>query len=280
MTVLHAILLGIVQGLTEFFPISSSGHLVVIQHFFGLKQDMLAFDIVVHWGTLLAVLIYFWKDILRLMADTLLFFVKFPFKRSTEPIFRAHPFAVPGCFILLSTAATGIIAMVFREGFESLFGSVISVGICWLITGVFLLLSRRFQNGDRTLLEMNHQDSFVIGLVQGFAIMPGISRSGATVITGMAMGLEKEDAARYSFFLAIPAILGAGFLEFHSAVALLTQYPVAVCSGFCAAAVSGYLGILFLLRLIRSGKFFIFGFYCLTAALLVLIYGLVRLSIS
>jgi undecaprenyl-diphosphatase len=171
-------------------------------------------------------------------------------------------------------------AMVFREGFESLFGSVISVGICWLVTGAFLLFSRKFQHGDRTILELNHQDSFVIGLVQGLAIMPGISRSGATVMTGMALGLEKENAARYSFFLAIPAILGAGLLEFKSAVAIMTQHPAAVCAGFCTAAVSGYIAIFFLLRLIRSGKFFLFGFYCITLSLIVLIYSLVHFTAS
>ncbi|MFA6601167.1 MAG: undecaprenyl-diphosphate phosphatase [Candidatus Omnitrophota bacterium] len=276
MTILQAFILGFFQGLTEFLPVSSSGHLVLIQNFFNLSKGMIAFDVAVHWGTLLAVLVYFFKDIARIVRDTFLFFVKLPFRRSLEKTFQEHPRALTGCFVLVSTVATGMMALAFREVFEKMFSSLIYVGIGWFLTGVFLLLSARFQHGVRGLQEMNHQDAFVIGLSQGIAIIPGVSRSGATILGGMMLGLDREAAARFSFLVGIPAILGAGILEMGNAVRMFTESPAVLVTGVLTSALVGFVSIIFLLRLVRSGKFYWFGFYCIALALFTFAYTLLR----
>jgi undecaprenyl-diphosphatase len=276
MNVSQAIFLGAVQGITEFFPVSSSGHLVFFQSLFGLKGDTLAFDIVVHWGTLLAVFIYFWKDIFALAKDTLLFSVRWPFKRNRAALFEAYPHALTGFFVMLTTVATGIMAFAFKEIFEFMFNSMLTVGGAWLVTGVCLILSRRFQYGQRGLLEMNHQDAFMIGLIQGIAIMPGISRSGATIMIAMYLGLERESAARYSFFAAIPAILGAGVLEMNETISFYNANTPCFLTGLVVSAILGCVGIHFLLKIVRAEKYHYFGYYCLVMAAVALSCSILR----
>ncbi len=273
-------MLGAVQGLTEFLPISSSGHLVLFQHFMKLNDDMLAFDVIVHLATLTVVFVYFFKDIFLIVRDTCLFLIKFPFQKNADMLFRTHPYALPGCFSLVATVVTGLLAYIFKETLESTFDHLPVVGICWLMTGAFLVMSRNFQHGDRNLFEMNHQDAFLIGFIQAVAILPGISRSGATILMGMFLGLQREAAAKFSFLIAIPAILGAAVLEGREALPLLADHSGPVLLGFVAAAVSGFLCISLLMKLIRIEKFFCFGFYCLAIGILTVTYTLIQFAIS
>jgi undecaprenyl-diphosphatase len=280
MTNFQAVLLGGVQGLTEFLPISSSGHLVLVQHFMQLTERTLAFNVVVHVGTLVAVLVYFFKDIFLMTRDTFLFALKLPFRRNTDMLFRTHPYALPGCFTLLATVVTVLVAYVFKETLQSAFSHLSLVGAAWILTGSVLLLSRQFQYGDRNLFEMNHQDAFLIGLAQAFAILPGVSRSGLTILMAMFLGLQRESAAKFSFFIAIPAIIGAFVFELGDAAALFSENAGACILGFFSAAAAGFVCIFFLLKLVRGGHFFVFGYYCLAAGLLTLVYCLMQFAIS
>jgi len=280
MTIQEAIILGIIQGLTEFLPISSSGHLVLFQHLFGFKEPMLAFDIAVHCGTLLAVFVYFAKDLLQIFLQSFLFLIRWPFVRDRKQLFEKYPYALTGGFILLASIPTFIIAFVLLEGFEFFFGSILSVGIAWMGMGVLLLVSRRFQEGDRPLNLLNHRDAFLIGIVQGISIMPGISRSGATILTGMACGMNKEAAAKFSFWIAIPAILGAAIFKMEEGMHWVTSQAPLLLAGFGAATLTGFLAIYFLLNLLRRGKLFIFGYYCLAMGLFTVIYRFLPVSFS
>ena len=275
MSLLEAILLGIVQGLTEFLPISSSGHLVLFQNILGMKEPMIAFDIAVHWGTLAAVLIYFARDFFRMIGHTFLFLIHLPVKRNLDALFNQYPYALIFILVVLATIPTIVIAMVFQDAFEFFFGSLLAVGIAWIVMSIALIASRKFQEGYRSMNLMNHRDAFLIGIAQGISIMPGISRSGVTILLGMFLGLEKKEAARFSFWIAVPTIIGAGIFKRHEGIEFYNNHGMILVAGFMAAAITGFFAIAFLLRIIQHGKFYIFGYYCLAIGLLTLIYWLV-----
>jgi len=262
MTIYDAIVLGIVQGLTEFLPVSSSGHLVLFQKLLGYEEPMISFDIAVHWGTLLAVFVFFGKDIWGMISQTFAFLLHLP-KRSPKDLFMEYPYTLVAMFVIIATIPTAIIGLVFEEAFEYFFGSLLAVGIAWFIMGLILVLSRKFQGGGRNLSQMNQQDSFLIGLVQGLAIIPGISRSGSTILCAMLLGIEKREAARFSFLLSIPAILGAGVFKLREGIEFMGHSTWSLAIAFLTASLVGYISISFLLEFINRGKLYIFGYYCL-----------------
>lgn len=255
MTVVQAALLGLVQGLTEFLPISSSGHLVIAQHFLHVNDGGLIFEVLLHCATLAAVIAAYWQDIRELL--------KKPFQKYTY-------------LLIAATIPTGIIGLTFKDSFERLFSSVTIVGYMLLITGIILLIaelvSRNFFHSNR----FNYFQAIVIGLGQGMAITPGISRSGTTIAVGLLVGLERMEAARFSFLLSIPAILGASVLEAKDIVltqqistSLLLPYAV----GAVTAAISGYLAIKLLLGILNRGKLYYFSIYCWVLGLATIIFA-------
>ena len=273
MNIFQAAVLGIVQGLTEFLPVSSSGHLVFAQHLLGFDGPLLAFDVVLHVGTLLAVFVYFREDVGNMIRQCFLFLFHLPGSKNAGILLREYPYTVISGWVILATLPTALIGFIFHDAFEVMFGSLSGVGIGWLVFGIVLILSRKIQNGSRTLSQMNLWDALLIGTLQGVAIIPSISRSGATIIAGMLAGIQKNEAARFSFLLSIPAIFGAALLELKGGIGLAQTSGAVVASGLIASAVVGYLSIAFLLRLIQRGNFFLFGFYCLIAGAVTLIYS-------
>lgn len=263
MTVFEAFLLGGVQGITEFLPISSSGHLVLVQHLLHIKEPMMAFDIAVHIGTLVAVAVYFFKDIMLTFYHGLMFALKFPVTKNADKLVEEYPYALTAGYVFLSMLATMIMGLLFYQLFEFFFRSVFSVGIAWVAMAAFFFISRRFDGEDRSLDLMNHKDAFLIGLAQGIALIPGISRSGATILMALYCGLSKKDSARYSFLLAFPTILGVAVFEFHQVFVFWHDNSAVLLTGLISSAVIGYLALFLLVWLIRRGKFFYFGFYCL-----------------
>ncbi|MDP3919825.1 MAG: undecaprenyl-diphosphatase UppP [Candidatus Omnitrophota bacterium] len=263
MSVLEAIILGIVQGLTEFLPVSSSGHLVFFQTILGLEEPMLAFDIVMHWGTLFAVFIYFWKDLVQMVVQSFAAIGATVSGKKQGDVFGDYPYALTTALVLLASVPTACIGLAFADSMESFFHRMIVVGIAWIVTGSLFAFSARYAKGNRALAEMNHQDALTLGIAQGIAIVPGVSRSGLTILVGMMSGLDPAAAARFSFLMGIPAILGAGLLKLKDAADFFSNYPAALLAGFVAALLSGYVSISFLLKLIERGKFHIFGYYCL-----------------
>ncbi len=269
MTIIQAAILGMVQGLTEFLPISSSGHLVLFQHWFGLKEEMLVFDIAVHWGTLLAVIIYFFSDIKKITFQTVQFILCRPKGAESDAFFNENPYALSSGLIILSSVVTVLVGIFFREVFEFAFRTVFAVGIAWLIMGTLLIYADRMKSlePERDLAHMHHRDAFFIGLAQGLALIPGVSRSGSTILMGIRCGLNRKEAARYSFLLGIPAILGVGLLKLNEGLPVMLAQPAVYVTGFACSMAVGFLTIIALFKVLERGKFHFFGYYCLAIGL-------------
>jgi undecaprenyl-diphosphatase len=271
MSLWQAFVLGIVQGLTEFLPVSSSGHLVLFQNLFGMKEPMLAFDIAVHGGTLLAILVFFSGDIRDIASD---FWVSVQRIISKKPVVSGLTPSSRGLWvcILITLIPTGIMAVCFKHLFETAFSSLSFVAAAWFVMGILLILSERFQKGQKDLSVIHYGDAFWIGLAQGIALLPGISRSGSTILAGMLLGIKKEDAAKFSFLISIPAVAGAILMDLKQGVQYFSANGAVVLAGFLAAAITGYLVIRWLMGLIRQGRFFIFGYYCIAVSLFAMIF--------
>lgn len=263
-SVFQAAVLGTVQGLTEFLPVSSSGHLVLFRHFLSLPGDFLAFDIAVHWGTLIAVFAYFSRDLFTIIRDGFCVLGRLLGGKVNAELFREFPGFRWGCLILAATFATVVPAFLFKDTLEASFGSLQVTAVCWIVIGLVLVFCSRLGVRARTPMEaMTVIQAVIIGLAQAAAILPGISRSGITICTALLLGIRKEDAARFSFLLGIPAILGAGILESGDVLELFHSSAAAALTGVLTAGAVGYLAIAILLRLIRRDKLHYFGYYCL-----------------
>ena len=276
-TYLQAIIMGLVQGLAEFLPVSSSGHLVLSKFILGAELGTSAlFEILLHVGTLLAVFVFYWKDVLNLIKEGLLLikdFFLFVFKRKKFDLYLDRKMVV---FIIVASIPTAILGLLMEAFLEDLFlSSVVAVGFALLVTGTMLMLIRKMPKSDKTLEEMKGRDAFTIGLVQGIATIPGISRSGSTVTAGLFCGLDKEFAFRFSFLMSIPAILGAAVLKMMDVnIADLTANAGPYAVGMIVAAVVGYASIRWLKNLIQKDQFHYFGYYCLAVGLISIVYGI------
>lgn len=253
-TILQAIILGIVQGITEWLPISSSGHLVIFQQWMGLSVPLI-FDIFLHVGTLIVILLVFFKDIIEILKSLFRFDLK-----------SYHGKLL--LFIIIGSVPTGLIGYYFHDVFESFFNNLVAVGIALLVTGGLLLFSERFEKRRG----LNAIDSILIGVVQGLAIIPGISRSGSTISVGLLRGVDKKLVAKFSFLLSVPAVIGATILEFDIAAISVNLVPIIV--GTAVSVVVGYLSLKLLLRLLIKKKFHYFAYYCFAVGVFLLILNL------
>jgi undecaprenyl-diphosphatase len=244
LTIIQAVFLGIVQGLTEFIPVSSSGHLVIFQHILGIQGSSLTFDIMVHVGTLLAVLAAFWRDIAEILRR--------PFTRITYLI-------IVGCI------PAGLMGYYLQPLFER-FENLLVVGIGLLITGIFLKFSDMISHSILNMKEAQdttYGDALFIGILQGVAIVPGISRSGATIAAGLVAGLDRTFAARYSFLVAIPVIFGAALVKMKDISAMADTGSIGpYLIGALTAAVTGFVAIKIVMNMVRNGRIAIFSYYC------------------
>jgi undecaprenyl-diphosphatase len=255
MNLIQAILLGIVQGVTEFLPISSSGHLVLMQKIFGITEPTLIFDTSVHLGTLFAVFVVFKDDIIGLL--------KKPFQKLTW-------------LLLAGTIPTAIIGVLFKDTFEQMFHSGSTLGFEFLITGAILLWSGMMKSGHKRVKETSYFDAVFIGIMQGIAIMPAISRSGLTISGALFRKLDRDFAAKFSFLLSIPAIIGATVFQVKDIVEIGSGSGVGIgigvlFSGSVAAALAGYISIKYMLQVLRSGKLKYFAYYVLVVGILVIL---------
>ena len=266
MTFLEAILLGILQGLTEFLPVSSSGHLVLAQQFLGLKEPLVFFDVMLHVGTLAAVLMVYRDAIGRLVIGGLSALRDRQFWRHPSTSFNNSPDLKFIWLILLGSIPTGVIAVVFKSELESFFEEVRIVSIMLILTGVILQLPRlRRENADtpeNSTQSLKTWHAPLIGIAQGCAITPGISRSGTTISLGLFLGIPAKTAAEYSFLLSIPAILGAVVLKVRDLGDTAIAIHI-VGGGMLAAFIVGYIALRFLLVVLNRGKFSVFSYYCI-----------------
>jgi len=253
----EAIVLGIIQGLTEFLPVSSSGHLALAQYFFKIREPQLLFDIMLHVGTLGAVVVVFQRDIRDIFLSL---FGREPKARrySSYQMTKSsgRRFAL---LIIVGMVPPVIIALILNEFVEKLFIMPLFVSGMLIVTGIVLWSSSRFSSTSSRSL--NLISALIIGAAQGIAAIPGISRSGTTISAALMRGVDREEAARYSLLLSVPAIIGAVILELRDLSSV--DVPVwTVIGGTLAAFVVGYLAIRFLLRMLRKGRFSRFAYYC------------------
>jgi undecaprenyl-diphosphatase len=260
MSILQSIFLGVIQGLTEFLPVSSSGHLVFFQSLFGMKEPPIFFDVMLHLGTLLAVVVYFRKDIRKIAQG-----VWAILKGKEESQEGAKLFL----WIILATLPTGLMGIFLKDWFESFFSKPKLVGGMLLITGLALGLTRWARKEGKPLGKMGWFDAVLIGIAQGFAIIPGISRSGATISTGLLCGLDRELSGKFSFLLSIPAILGATVLEFRKMDMTIGAGTVLIGAGVAFGV--GILALTLLIKIIKMGKIFNFSYYCWGIGILIIL---------
>jgi len=250
--VLEAIIWGIVQGITEFLPISSDGHLVLVPAFLGIDPPDLATTAVLHLGTLTAVLAYFWKDLIALFG------------------FRRDPDARRLLTLIIIGSLPAALALLVVDEIERLQELVTATAIFLTITGVVLAVASRLRRGDRTIADGRATDAVLIGFAQLSAVLPGISRSGMTIATGVARGFDQIEAARFSFLLGVPAVAAAGLLELWK---LLDNggVPGSAWVGVVVAAVTGYGAIAFLLKMLSRTGLAPFAVYCFVVGIIALV---------
>ena len=279
MTLLEAIFLGILQGLTEFLPVSSSGHLVLAQKYLGLNEPMVFFDVMLHVGTLAAVLVVYRGAIVRLVLGGFSTFGDKQFYRKPIVTVRSSQELMFIWLILLGSIPTGIIAVLFKTQLESLFNEVRLVSMMLILTGIILQLPRlRKQDTDSTdstIEKLKTWHAPLIGIAQGCAITPGISRSGSTISLGLFLGIPAKTAAEYSFLLSVPAILGAVALKISDIGD--TTIPIYImAAGMLTSFIVGYIALRFLLVMLNRGKFSLFSYYCIALGLISLFVALIQ----
>ncbi len=252
----EAIILGIVQGATEFLPISSSAHLVLVPDILGMPEPGLTMVGVVHAGTLLAVLLYFRQDLWQISRAFLAGLVeKRPFAATESRL---------GWYILVGSIPAGAAGLLLEDFFEQMFSSPQAAAGFLLVTAVLLVLGEKLHSGRKQIAAITWLDAILIGLGQMLALFPGISRSGSTITAGLLRGLRRDVSARFSFLLGIPAIFGASLLaalDIWADGSWAAGWPVYV-GALAAAAVSGYVAILFLLRWLQHHRLYGFAVYC------------------
>ena len=272
MELLKAIILGLIQGIAEFLPISSSGHLAIFKHVLGFETDTgLLFDVLLHLGTLAAVFVVFYKDIFELVKEGFAIIGQF-FKSVSGCLFKkakwqpvvTTPYRRFVMLVIVSTIPTGIMGILLSDAIDAASATLIVPGILLLINGVQLLVSDRLPDGTLTEADASYTKAAAVGVAQGVATFPGISRSGTTITACLACGFSREFAVKYSFIMSIPAILGALVLElFDFAPEMLSASDwVNYLTGTVIAGVVGYICIKTMLVIVRGKKFKYFAYYC------------------
>lgn len=273
MSLIEAILLGIIQGLTEFLPISSTGHLTVAGKLMNLvspehPEQWTAFIAIIQLGTLLAVLVYFWNDLISIVKD---FFVDNLVKKNKFSEQSAN--SKLGWLIIIGTIPVVIIGLAFKDAIEgALTKNLYVIAASLIVLALILALAEKIAKFKKDLEHITIIDSIVIGLAQALALIPGSSRSGTTITAGLFVGLKRETAARFSFLLSVPAVLGSGILQLFEALEFVDQAMIVnIVVATIVSAISGYLAIDFLLKYLRKNSTFLFVYYRIALGLIILI---------
>ena len=275
MTYIEAIVLGLVQGLGEFLPISSSGHLALLQQAFGISEEnVLLFAVLLHVGTLVSVFICYWNDIWELIVELGLTFKDIFTGKGLR--IDERPVRKLGLMIIVATIPTGIIGIFFNDLFDSLYNSVIPIGVGLIITGCLLVMAEKKQGANKRIGEMRYIDALIVGTVQGIAIWPGISRSGSTLFGSLMCKLDREFAVKFVFLMSIPSILGSAVLEAPDALAqgmnMADLGPILV--GMIVAAVSGLAALKTMMKIVSKNKLSYFSYDVWVPGACVVGYGL------
>jgi undecaprenyl-diphosphatase len=266
----QTIFLGIIQGLTEFLPVSSSGHLVIFQHLIGLKNPELLLDISLHVGTLLAVLIFFWADIKMMIYESIGLVGNLFQKQNPSSKTQQFPHAALIAWIIAGTIPTALIGILFSSFVQKMFGSPFFVGFMLIVTGAILGASRLIPDHFTKKSHVGLMVSVAVGIAQGAAIIPGISRSGATIVCGLFCGLNRELAGRFSFLLSIPAIIGATIVKFD--MTKITEIGfIPFFAGIFVSFLVGLIALKITMNMVRKGNLYYFSAYCLLAGIVAIV---------
>ena len=275
MTYFQAIVLGLVQGLAEFLPISSSGHLALLQYFFGVETDsVLLFTVLMHVGTLVSVFIIYWKDIAELVVELFRTIRDLCTGRGLR--INSSPTRRLGFMIIVATIPTAIIGLVFEDFFSGLYLSIVSIALGLVFTGTILLIAEKIGKSNKGIMEMKWRYALFVGVMQGIAICPGISRSGSTLFGGLIAGLNRELAVKFAFLISIPSILGSVVMEapdaFGQGVDMSMLGPI--IAGVIVSALSGIFAIKAMIRVVSNKRLIGFTVYVWLVAAAVFGYAL------
>ena len=255
MDLINLIILGAIQGITEFLPVSSSGHLVLAKKILGINSPGTIIEVILHFGSLTAILTFYMNDILELIKNIIKFdtnALKFSF------------------FIFIGIIPAGVVGVFFKDFFIAFYNDTFYTSIFLIITGILLFLSK-FMEHKQTPFRI--KSVFMIGLIQAFSIFPGISRSGMTITTALFLGINRNDAFKFSFFLAIPIILGATILEIPHLYNLENSQSISLFIGFLVSATTGYFALKLLYKIVINNTFWMFSFYCFFIGILGMLYA-------
>jgi undecaprenyl-diphosphatase len=254
----EALIFGLVQGLTEFLPVSSEGHLEIVKYFFGGIEESFLFSVVVHGATVMSILVVFWKDIIKLLRGV------FRFTMNEETVYSLK--------LLVSMIPVAVVGFTLRDQVETLFGADMDItGSFLLVTALFLVIGHFVRKRNNPI---TYGGAFIMGLAQALAVLPGLSRSGSTISTGLMLGNSKNDLARFSFLMVIVPIIGANLVQIittDSAAVDVVILPLIIA--FVAAFVSGYLACRWMIDIVRKGKLIWFALYCLLVGLSLIIFA-------
>ena len=274
MSYFEAVILGLVQDLAEFLPISSSGHLALLQQWFGIDENkVLLFAVLLHVGTLISVFVVYWKDIWELIVELCLTIRDLVTGKGLR--LEERPVRKLGVMIIVATIPTAIIGLLFNDLFDKLYTSVLPIGIGLIITGFLLILAERTGNSSRGIDRMNFRNALFIGTVQGIAICPGISRSGSTLFGSLICNLDRKFAVKFVFLISIPSILGSAIMEAPDAIEagmdMAQLGPVIV--GMAVAAISGLIAIKTMIKIVSDKKLSYFSYYVWVLGAIVVLYS-------
>ncbi|MBQ4482726.1 MAG: undecaprenyl-diphosphate phosphatase [Lachnospiraceae bacterium] len=272
MNIFQAIILGIIQGLAEFLPVSSSGHLAIMQNLLHVETDTgMLFDVLLHVGTLTSIFIVFWKDIVKLIIEFFGIIGDF-FRRFRDPnlIVLSSGYRRFVLLIIVSSIPTAIIGYMARDFVDYASSTLLLPGIGLIITAILLFVCDRIGDGRKGIKKISYLNAFEIGMAQGVATLPGISRSGATIAVSLMLGIKKETAVKYSFIMSIPAVLGATLLELKdvSDATIEVGTVISYLIGMVVAAVVGYFAIRVMIGVVRRKRYLYFSIYCLIIGLI------------
>ena len=276
MTYIQAIILGLAQGLAEFLPISSSGHLALLQYFFGVdSSNVLPFTVLMHLGTLLSVFIIYWTDIVELIKELIATIKDICTGKGLR--INANPTRRMGFMIIVATIPTALIGLLFEDFFNNLYASLVGISLGLIFTGMILLIAERMGKQDKTIMTMKFRHAVFVGIMQGIAICPGVSRSGSTLFGSLISGLDRETAVKFAFLISIPSILGSVILEAPDAFEQGMDAAIVgpVIAGVIVAALSGIFAIKAMIRVVTGKRLFGFSIYVWLVAATVLGYVLI-----
>ena len=272
---IESIILGLVQGLAEFLPISSSGHLALLQNLFGIDADkILFFSVMLHLGTLISVFVVYRKDIWELILELGLTVKDLCTGKGLH--MEERPVRKLGVMIIVATIPTALIGLLLQDFFNGLYTSFTAIGIGFLITGVLMLLAERMGAAKKGIEKMNCRNAIFVGVLQGVAICPGISRSGSTLVGGLTTGLKRDFAVKFAFLISIPSILGSVVLEVPDALkeGLDTALIGPILAGMAVAAVSGFIAIKTMIKIVSNKKLSYFSYYVWALGAFTICYGI------